>query len=288
MSRRTQAVVAMILATTTVAVTGQPQPAAPRLTEELKRRVEHGLQWTAFWRPGSFFNYIPGQTIPVKLVESPTELVVFLSNIRLSMKFRRSSGGDLYRLEFVDVLSTIGGETADSDVRFYIDTRTVQMDMSKVDRFSNPDGKHPKQPGTVIPIERMRVASPLQPQSFRTGDATLRLPVLSPPEYVRRRIRPAGVQAVVAAVSEAVRAYLNSSRKRATIVVPYFSHDDPCILVYVDFHEPGNDGVFWVVHDSGDGWSVSNFAYNSPKNGLGPVIRKIRALALVQNTVNGS
>jgi hypothetical protein len=67
-------------------------PNGPQLSAELREKIAFGLRWIAYWEPDCLINYKAGTTIPVKLVQSPDELVVFLSEIRLSETFRRSSG----------------------------------------------------------------------------------------------------------------------------------------------------------------------------------------------------
>ncbi|MBI2681136.1 MAG: hypothetical protein HYX25_09050 [Candidatus Solibacter usitatus] len=83
----------------------------PQLSGEVREKIAFGLRWIAYWEPDYITSYKAGETIPIKLVQSPDEVVVFLSKVRLSVTFRSSSGGKLDRLHFIGGLSRIGNET---------------------------------------------------------------------------------------------------------------------------------------------------------------------------------
>src|ERR1017187_1936604 len=82
----------------------------PQLNDDLAARITFGLRWISYWEPDYVINYKAGETIPIKLVQSPDERVVFLSRVRLSITFHRSSDGKSDNLTFVGGLSRICNE----------------------------------------------------------------------------------------------------------------------------------------------------------------------------------
>ena len=256
----------------------------PQLNDDLAAKIAFGLRWIAYWEP-DFINYKAGDTIPVKLVQSPDELVVFLSRVRLSITFRRSSDGKLDRLDFVGGLSRIGNETLDSDVRFYIQSHSTAGRQG----FRLKPGADGSTAGFTIPAERVAVANPLTPASFRVGDASFRLPNLAPPKYISERIKPpaAMVDSLRSAVVKAALSHMAANSKPATLVIPYFSPEDPAINVFVNFHETDfSEGIFWVRPDADGGWSIGKLILNRGPEHLDSLIAKIRAMKLVEFGVN--
>jgi hypothetical protein len=260
------------------------KPDTPGMADDLAAKIAFGLRWIAYWEPDYIIDYKAGETIPIKLVQSPDELVVFLSKIRLSMTFRRSSDGKLDRLGFVGGLSRVGNETLDSDVQFYIQSHSTNGRPG----FRLKPGSQSGTTGFAVPNERVTVGNPLTPASFRVSDVSLRLPDLALPKYVSQRISPpaATVDSLRAAVTKAVQSHMAANSKPATVVIPYFSPEDPAINVFVDFHEVDfSEGIFWVRPDALEGWSVDKLFLNRGPEHLDAIIAKIRALKLVEFSV---
>lgn len=253
----------------------------PQLNDDLAGKITFGLRWIAYWEPDYIINYKARETIPVKLVQSPDELVVFLSRVRISITFRRSSGGKLDHLDFVGGLSRIGNETLDSDVQFYIQSHSANARPG----FRLKPGTESATAGFAVPTERVTVGNPLTPAFFRVSDGSFRLPDLASPKYVLERILPPGatVDSLSAAVTKAAQSHMAANSKPATVVIPYFSTEDPAINVFVDFHEVDfSEGIFWVRPDAREGWSVGKLILNRGPEHLDAIIAKIRALKLVE------
>jgi hypothetical protein len=256
----------------------------PQLSAELREKVAFGLRWIAYWEPDYLTNYKAGTTIPVKLVSSPDELVVFLSEIRLSETFRRSSGGKLDRLDSVGGLSRIGNETLDSDVRFYIQSHTTTGRSG----FRLKPGAEGSTVGFAIPTGRVTVGDPPGPESFRVSDANFRLPDLTPPKYVSDRIQPpmALLDGLKSALTKSVQNHMAADSKPVTAVIPYFSPEDPVVKVFVNFAESDfSEGIFWVRPDSNREWSVGKLLLNRGPEHLDSIIQKVRQLKLVEFTI---
>jgi hypothetical protein len=78
-----------------------------------------------------------------------------------------------------------------------------------------------------------------------------------------------------------------TNSKPVTVVIPYFSPEDPEIKVFVNFHEPDfSEGIFWVRPDAKGGWSVGKPILNRGPERLDSVIQKIRSLKLAEFTVS--
>jgi hypothetical protein len=277
--------IAALWFTVTCGLSGQTTNAkGPQLSGQLREKIAFGLGWIAYWEPDYIINYKAGATIPVKLVQSPDELVVFLSEIRLSETFRRSSNGKLDRLDFVGGLSRIGNETLDSDVRLYMQSHTTKGRPS----FRLKPGAEGSTAGFTLPAERVTSGNPLGPESFRVSDASLRLPDLGPPKYVSDRIGPplALLDSLSSAVTKAVQSHMGANSKPATAVIPYFSPEDPVVNVFVNFHEPDfSEGIFWVRPDAKGGWAVGKLILNRGPEHLDSIIQKVRHLKLVEFTI---
>jgi hypothetical protein len=255
------------------------------LNDDLAAKITFGLRWISYWEPDYIINYKAGETIPVKLVQSPDELVVFLSRVRLSITFRRSSGGKLDRLDFIGGLSRIGNETLDSDVQFYIQSHST----NGRPRFRLKPGIESGTAGFAVPTERAIMGNPLTLASFRVSDASFRLLDLAPPKYVSERIKPpaAMVDSLRSAIIKAALSHMAAKSKPATVVIPYFSPEDPAINVFVNFHETDfSEGIFWVRPDADGRWSIGKLILNRGPEHLDSIIAKIRALKLVEFSVS--
>jgi hypothetical protein len=256
----------------------------PPLSEVLAPKIAFGLRWIAYWKPNEIIKYKAGETIRVKLVQSPDELVVFLSRVRVSITFRRSADGKLDRLDFVNGLSRIGNETLDSDVRFYIQSHST----SDRPGFRLKPGADGSIARFGIPAERVTVANPLTPAWFRVSNAIFRLPNLAPPNYISRRIRPPAPMAdsLRSAVTQAALSYMTPDSKPATVVIPYFSPEDPEIHVFVNFQATdSSDGIFWVKPAGDGGWLIPKLILNRGQEHLNSTITKIRAMKFIEFVV---
>ena len=265
------------------------QPNVPQLNDALRKRIEFALRWAAYWEPHSMTKYTPGAVIPLKIVESPNELAVILSRIRTSVVFRRSPTGTLDRLAGVGGLSQLGNETLDSDVRDYIRMNTVRVDPDKVDRLRKAHQGTQSPNARSFDTSHFAYLTPLTgPESFSISDGEIHLPRLTPPEYIIRRIKPAGVDQLVATITQTTRTYMASDWKPATVVIPYFSAGDPAINVLVNCHQRDfSEGVFWVTPNAdGNGWSVGKLTLNRGSENLKPLIRKLVDVKLIEFAVS--
>ncbi|MBI2681135.1 MAG: hypothetical protein HYX25_09045 [Candidatus Solibacter usitatus] len=172
----------------------------------------------------------------------------------------------------------------DSDVRFYLESHSSAGRPG----FRLRPGAEGSTAGFAIPAERVSVTNPFGPESFRVNEASFLLPDLSPPKYVSDRIKPpaAIVDSLRAVVTNAVRSHMEANSKSATVVIPYFSPEDPAINVVVNYQEPDfSDGIFWVRPDADGRWSISNLILNRGPQHLDSIIGKVRSLKLVEFTV---
>lgn len=282
-----RAIVAAVLAAVMqsgMALAQSLQDGAPELNGVLTSKIVFALRWTAYWEPDSVIHYTPGEIMPVRLVQSPEELAVFFSKIRVALTFSRSPDGHLDKLDFVYDLSRIGNETLDSDVSFYIQMHATPATPG----FRLKPGAQPSQTGGVLPTERVATGSPPTPESFRVSDSKFRLPTLMPPDYITSRTRPAALvlDSLKSAVTEAAQSHMRANSQPAEIVIPYFSAEDPVVNIFVDFHEPElGQGIFWVRPDVSGGWSIGKLILNRGPEHLDSIINKIRHLSLARFTV---
>jgi hypothetical protein len=264
---------------------GQERSENPQLTERLRDQIQYALKWSAFWQPGLFVNYVAGEALPVKIVASRREVVVFLTKIRVQVVFRRSGPNDAHTVALVGGLSRLGNETPDSDLHSYIQMQSIRSDPGTMDRSARASGKADMGSGTVVPAQRMYLGSGLSPEMFSVGEDVVHLPVLTPPEYLETRTPPSGLDRFIAAVSEEVRKYLAADRQPATVVIPYFSEADPLVYVYVDFHEPESRGILHMVHDDANRWVNGMLKLDRGPNNFDSLIGKVRSLRMVELSV---
>jgi len=67
-----------------------------------------------------------------------------------------------------------------------------------------------------------------------------------------------------------------------TVIIPYFSSDDPAINVFVDFHGPElGQGIVWVRPDLSERLSIGKLILNRGPEHLDSVIKKIQDLKLI-------
>lgn len=196
---------------------GQTASQGPHPTDEtIIRKLSQRIRWDWFWTGYTHVNYAEGKKISVVVLESEDETAVFLADLG----------------EYV-VFDTEGRIT--DSLRFPPTTNEAAME-----EYLRTYGDAPGPPGQgqhdARTIEQKRAA--MTEHSF-----PFILPKLEPPEAVRRAQAPSGLSEFESAVRTQARDWYDASCGPGQLSIPYFSPDDPVVLVYAELGTCGT-GIF--------------------------------------------
>jgi len=223
------------------------------------------LQWKTFWEgPQSILNYHAGATVEGTAVSSGDETAVFIPDIRTAIHLTTGTEGISKR--------EIGGMpmgTAAASVQKYL------SDKSGVPGFVPKPGAPEQPPNASIRKEPIGQSA----EKPETHAVRLRLPPLSPPEYILSRKIPVDLEGLIAAAREEISGYHAPSCSAASITIPFYSEQDPTVYVYVDLGKGCGTGIFLFQRDGGI-WTSGKFWPNSASNDWSYTIGQIRKYSL--------
>jgi hypothetical protein len=204
--------------------------------------------------------------VEATVVSSGDETAVFIPELRTAIYLTVGGEGIAKR-----VIGGMAMGTAAAAVQKYL------SDKSGAPGFVLKPGAPEQPPGVPIRKEAT-VQGAAKPE---THVVRLRLPALSPPDYILSKKRPATVEGLIVAARERISRYHDPSCSAASVTIPFYSEPDPTVYVYVDFGKGCETGIFPFQSDHGM-WAAGQFSPNRAPNDWSYTIRQIRKYSLSQ------
>jgi hypothetical protein len=241
--------------------------AQPPSDGRISTEVANLLQWKVFWEgPQSVANYQPGANVEATVVSSGDETAVFIQELRTAIYLTTGVEGISKRV--------IGGMpmgTEAASVQKYL------SDKSGVPGLVLKPGA-PEQPPNA-PIRKEAIGQSADKPETHT--VRLRLPALSPPEYILSKKKPAALEGLIAAAREKISGYHAPGCSAASVTIPFYSEQDPTVYVYVDFGKGCETGIFPFQRDRGM-WMAGQFSPNRAPNEWSYTIGQVHKYSLSQ------
>jgi hypothetical protein len=237
----------------------QTPPPEPRLSDDtIIRELSRRMQWDWFWNGYTHPNYIEGKPVSLAILESPTEVAVFLAELGEYVTF--DFGG---RITGSRGFPATTNEAAMNEyLRTYGDTAGLRLIPSI------PEGTAPRQarsdPRT---IEEKRAAMKQRSLNFV-------LPKLEPPAHIVRGEPPAGLPSFEAAVRAQARDWHSPECGPGQLSIPNFADDDAIVYVYADFGACGT-GIFDFHRLPNGRWQVGKLWPHRPPQDWSQTIQQI-------------
>jgi hypothetical protein len=231
--------------------------------EQIGTEITSLVRWRSYWegQPTLRF-YAPGKHVEISIIESPTEVAIFISEIGIAAYFGLKDGKITRRS-----IQSIQDTTNDSATARYLAT------YGGTPGFVFKDGTGPR-PGDT-PIRREDLSDVQRRGLLKQRALLFTLPDLIPPEYIRSRRIPPGMSQFESIVRARISDFYNRSCGGGKAFIPYFSVSDPTVYVYADLGKCG-EGVFPFSRDEHGEWRSGQFSLAKLPNHWEPTIQRIR------------
>jgi hypothetical protein len=232
---------------------------AAQLTQQISRL----LNWRWFWEGQTGPKpYTPGKVVEMAVVESPTEVAVFIAEIGVAGYLQVEDNKIIQ--EKIQSISDASNASATSQ---YL----AQYGGSPGFRLKR--GEAPVSPD--VPVRREPLTEEPKRGILKERATSFTLPNLRPPDYIAYRRAPPDLSRFEIAVRARLENFYSSNCGRGEIRIPYFSPTDPVVYVYADLGTC-NKGIISFFFNTKGQWTSGQFSPARPPNQWSTTIERIR------------
>ena len=239
------------------------QPASAQLLTDDRISVEVSrlLRWKTFWGgPKAVPSLRPAMAVDATVVSSNDETVVFIEELRTAIFFSTEGGVIVKRV----IAELNAGRTVTAVEAYLSGKRGVA---GFVLRPEVPE----QRPG--LPIRKQ--SNERDETSTMTRTMQLNFEPMAPPDYILFGTRPPELGALEAITRERISGYRDPSCGGSSVIIPFFSSEDPSVYVYVDFGGRCGSGIFPFVRDHAR-WTAGQFSPIRPPNDWSYTVGQIK------------
>jgi hypothetical protein len=260
------AFLAILCPTIGLVIAAAAQTASPPRVEQAIMEV---IRWKAFWQGGDAWpvEYRPGRAVLATVLSSPTDVVVFIPELALGVRFIATEGQSLAGAQFVPVTFPVSNDAVvNSYLKQVQDTNCVP-----IRRLS---GAQARNDGTVVGVQR--ACAEATTMQYLRSDSLVTLPTFQE----RSGPRPAGdLSSIRPWVLRAVSEYRRETCPEVHATVPQFQDTDPWVYLLLE-DGCGERALQLLVHNREGGWELGQLLIDSGKPVVARIVERVRNSSL--------